>query len=83
MFQRANTSVMKPLDNFSVQPVDPNGVPNKTVCIHVEARGPVQAAEIVLGVSLVTQGKPGNVRAVVWKLAEDYTPVSLALFAPE
>lgn len=55
-------------------------MPDKTVCIHVEARGPVQAAEIVLGESLVTQGKPGNVRAVVWKLAEDYTPVSLALF---
>lgn len=73
---------MKSLDNFSVQPVDPNGVPDKAICIHVEARSPVQAAEVALGETLVTQGPVARMRALVWKLADDYTPVSVALFVP-
>lgn len=74
---------MKSLDTFSVQPVSPDGVPDKTVCIHVEARGPVQAAELALGESLVAQGPVSSLRALVWRLAEDYTPVSVALFTPQ
>lgn len=73
---------MKPLDNFSVQPVDANGVPDKAICIQVEARSPVQAAEIVLGETLAMQGPMTRLRALVWKLAEDYTPVRIALFVP-
>ncbi len=73
---------MKSLDSFSVQPVS-DGLPDKNTCIHVEASGPVQAAELVLGGTYVTYGKPGNARALVWKLAEDFTPVSIPLFLAE
>lgn len=73
---------MKSLDNFSVQPVDANGVPDKAICIHVAARSPIQAAEIVLGETLATQGPVSRLRALVWKLAEDYTPVRIPLFFP-
>jgi hypothetical protein len=73
---------MKSLDNFSVQPVGVNGIPDKAICIPVQARGPVQAAEIVLGETLVTQGPMIRLRALVWKLAEDYTPVRITLFVP-
>ena len=70
---------MKFLDNFSVQPVT-GGVPDKNTCLHVEANSPVQAAALVLGATYVTHGKPADTRALVWKLAEDFTPVSIALF---
>ncbi|MGB3335823.1 MAG: hypothetical protein WBA73_01445 [Devosia sp.] len=70
---------MKSLDSFSVQLVT-DGVPDKNTCFHVEANSPVQAAELVLGATYVTHGKPADMRALVWKLAEDFTPISIPLF---
>lgn len=73
---------MKSLDNFSVQPVDASGVPDKAICVHVEARSPIHAAEIALGETLATQGPVTRLRALVWRLADDYTPVRIPLFVP-
>ena len=73
---------MKPFDSFSVQPVNANGQPNKAICFHVEARSPIPEAELVLGETLATQGPVTRLRALVWKLVEDYTSVRIPLFAP-
>lgn len=72
---------MKPLENFAVQPVDATGEPKRGTCVSVEARGPVHAAELALGEILGPHGAPSQMRALVWKLADDYTPVSIPLFA--
>ena len=68
-------------ENYSVQPIGAHGEPVKNICIHVEAKSPVHAAELVLGEALVTQGKPQQARAIVWRLGDDYQPVSTTLFA--
>lgn len=72
---------MKTLDHFSVQPVaemDNRQGP----CIHVEALGPIQAAELVLGETLANHGDPGRIRAIVWRLGDDFSPISIKLYRP-
>lgn len=70
---------MKTLEHFSVQAVtDASDI--KTECIHVEAFGPVQAAELALGETLSTHGDPQSVRATVWKLGDDFSPISIRLY---
>lgn len=51
-------------------------------CVHVEARSPVDAAERVLHEKLTLSGHPAHVRAKVWRLGEDYQPVSILLYRP-
>jgi hypothetical protein len=70
------------LDHFSVQRVADDGEPDKTGCIHVDALSPVQAAEIALGETLVIHGDRKLARAVVWKLGDDYSPMSVMLYRP-
>lgn len=70
---------MKTLDHFSVQPVD--DMDNREGhCIHVEAMGPVQAAELALGETLVNHGDPASIRAIVWRLGDDFMPISIKLY---
>lgn len=67
---------------YSVQPMTSEGQPDKSTCIHVDAEGPVRAAEIALGETLVIHGRPEQARAKVWHLADDFSPVSVTLFRP-
>jgi hypothetical protein len=71
------------LKHYSVQPVAESGLPKPGVCIAVDARSSVQAAEIVLGETLVMRGENRKPRAVVWSLGDDYAPISVTLYAPE
>ena len=67
-------------ENFAVQPMAAPGVPDKSRCIQVDAFGPVQAAQIALGETLVCHGTPETARALVWRLGADYLPVSTRLY---
>jgi hypothetical protein len=68
-------------EHFTVQPLETDTHKTKPACIHVDAQGPLQAAQIALGEKLCLHGSPGHARAVVWKLGEDYSPVSVTLYA--
>jgi hypothetical protein len=70
-------------EHFTVQPIEAGSEKAKSTCIHVDAQGPVQAAQIALGETLSLHGSPGCARAVVWRLGEDYSPVSITLYAPQ
>ena len=52
-------------------------------CVHVQALSPVDAAERVLHEKLKLSGHACQLRAKVWRLGEDYQPVSVLLYAPE
>jgi len=54
-----------------------------TNCVHVQALSPVDAAERVLHEKLKLSGPPCQLRAKVWRLGEDYQPVSVLLYTPE
>ena len=69
------------LRDFSVQPIENGMLVAKSSCVHVEAMGPVQAAEQVVGETLSVTGAPEHARAVVWSLAEDFTPVAVTLYS--
>lgn len=71
-----------PLKHFSVQPIADNGQPDKGTCIHVDAISPVHAAEIALGETLVVHSETHKPRAVVWRLGDDYAPISVTLYVP-
>jgi hypothetical protein len=75
---------MTPSKHFSVQPCIAQG--REIVlgeCIHVEAMSPVQAAELALGESLSIQGEQNRARAKVWRLSDDYSPISTILYRPK
>lgn len=59
-----------------------DGHPDKGTCIHVNAEGPIRAAEIALGETLCVHGRPELARAKVWHLSDDFSPVSVTLFRP-
>lgn len=67
---------------YSVQPMAEDGHPDKATCIHVDAEGPIRAAEIALGETLCVHGRPEQARAKVWHLSDDFAPVSVTLFRP-
>lgn len=69
------------LKHYSVQPVAENGLPEPGACVPVDAKSSVQAAEIVLGETLVMHGENRKPRAVVWSLGDDYAPISVTLYA--
>ncbi|HEY4202102.1 MAG TPA: hypothetical protein VGM83_16230 [Devosiaceae bacterium] len=71
---------MKAVGHFTVQPFAENGRRDNATCIHVEAMGPIQAAELALGETLAVHGTPDCARAMVWKLNDDYSPVSVTLY---
>lgn len=73
---------MRSTDHFSVQLIDPLGDENMD-CHHVEAMSPTHAAEIALGETLSLFGSPKLVRARVWRLTEDFTPVSVLLYSTD
>ena len=67
-------------EHFAVQPMAAPGVLDKSRCIQVDAAGPIQAAQIALGETLVCHGVPEAARAVVWRLGADYLPISTRLY---
>jgi len=71
------TKTIPSLLHFSVQTVG-NDAENHT--LHVEAQGPVQAAEIALGETLSVHGDAEQMRAIVWHLTDDFTPVRVTLY---
>lgn len=71
------------LKHYSVQPVAENGLPETGACIAVDAKSPVQAAELALGETLVMRGEHRKPRAVVWSLGDDYAPISVTLYASD
>lgn len=81
-FHETSVSKTSSAARYSVQPVTLDGQPNKGTCIHVDAEGPVRAAEIALGETLCVHGRPENARARVWHLSDDFSPVSVTLFRP-
>lgn len=73
---------MRSTDHFSVQLIDVLG--NESMdCQHVEAMSPTHAAEIALGETLSLFGSPQLMRARVWRLKEDFTPVSVVLYSTD
>ena len=81
-FRENSVSKTSSAASYSVQPVAQDGQPDKSICIHVDAEGPVRAAEIALGETLCVHGSPENARAKVWHLSDDFSPVSVTLFRP-
>jgi hypothetical protein len=59
-----------------------NGEIQTTECIHVDALSATDAAERALAETLIVHGQPDQVRAKVWKLDENYQPVSVLLYRP-
>jgi hypothetical protein len=50
-------------------------------CVTVEAKGPLQAGELVLAEPLQLSGRV--VRAKIWYLRDDWTPQSVSLYSAE
>ena len=72
---------MKPEGRFySVQPVLPDGSKDGGL-IHTDAGTPLEAAERALGSPLALHGK--TPRAIVWVMAESFTPTMLTLYLPD
>lgn len=72
-------STVTQLTPFRVQPIaDANEVNMDSV--EVQALGPVHAAELVLGETLSPRGSANRFRAMVWRLDERYSPISVKLF---
>jgi len=72
---------MQDAQHFTVQPcTHQDGDLKVEGCIHVDALSPVDAAERVLKEPLTVCGSPQQLRAKVWRLADDFTPVSVLLY---
>lgn len=71
------------LEHFSVQAVGTDGRPVEGSCTAVDARSPIHAAELVLGTTLAAHGKMEHAKAMVWRMGEDFQPISTTLYCAE
>ena len=67
---------------FTVQEVLPGQAATETRDTAIEASTPAAAAQLVLGRELRAIGGPEAVRAWVWHLKEDFTPVCTPFYEP-
>ena len=49
--------------------------------VHVDAEGPLEAAQQVLGEPLAMNGKAESLRCRVWRLDADFRPIAVMLYA--
>jgi|GEM_PF-7100273 len=69
---------------FTVQPcLIEDGVPQFSECISIDALSAVDAAEKALRARLSLCGSPDRLRAKVWRLGDDFQPISTLLYEPE
>ena len=67
---------------FGVQRVSPGRAEPESESTLVEALTAPAAAEAVLGRQLATVGPPQNLRAVVWHMQADFSPICTHLYDP-
>ncbi|KQN74263.1 hypothetical protein ASE94_04500 [Devosia sp. Leaf64] len=68
---------------YGVQRVLPGRREPVPESVLIEASSPVAAGERVVGCQLIPVGSPANLRALVWHMQPDFTPVCTSLYEPE
>jgi hypothetical protein len=67
---------------YTVEPYQANQHRSHTgAIVHVDANGPLEAGEQVLGERLAMTGSEERLRCRVWRLDEQYRPISVLLYA--
>jgi hypothetical protein len=68
---------------YGVQRVLPGHREPDPESVLIEASSPVAAGERVVGCRLIPVGSPANLRALVWHMQSDFSPVCTSLYVPE
>lgn len=67
---------------YGVQRILPGQREPNPESVLVEASSPVAAGERVVGRRLIPVGSPANLRALVWHMQSDFSPVCTSLYEP-